>query len=984
MKDKKTGRREEGLLSYASIPFWSWNYRLKPEKLREQIGWMKRQGLGGFIIHARKGLLTEYMGEEWLSCVDVCIEEAERLGMEVWLYDENGWPSGFAGGALLRCKENHVWYLDCEEKDSFDADALAVFVRQADGFQRIHCEIEGYAVYYTVYARQNASYVDILNPAVVKQFIEQTHEVYYRRFSRHFGHTLQGFFTDEPQYFRWEQPWSPIVPQMFSEAYGYDVLDGLIALFHEVEGAAAFRNDFWKLMNHLLMENYQKTVYDWCEAHNCRITGHTIEENSLCGQMMCSAGVMTFYEYEHVPGIDCLTLERDPELAARQCASVARQTGRRQVLTESFAACGWSATPLDLKRVAERQFVAGINRLNLHLLPYSVVGARKRDYPPFFSIHNPWMLAGKDFNQYFEKLGRLLGQAEDIAPALVIHPLRSAYTLYRFNDGEALRRYDNAFLQQVEQWKRDGLLYHFGDETLLAKYGSADGGKLVVGCRRYDCVILPALLSIDGSTAVLLRRFVDQGGRLCVLGGPPHLLDGRLSELASFCSTISYEDILRRQPFRLLQEGDGSMQAACMEDSQGRFLYVLNGSEEQKGAFHVEQEDLWECNLLADEGGEEVVCQYTCGDRIALRPGESKFFRFGMKKTAVGEKETTTARLMPLGDSWVIDPTTQNILVLDRAMVVKENGETLPKQTVMQVFNHLLRTRYQGKIALQFLFVIRYMPSELKLIAETGLPCNLTVNGQELSAGHPCEKDNDFTEYDIADLCCTGINRIVMNLQFYQKPAVYDILYGQGITESLKNCMAYDTELENLYLVGTFGVYSQQAFEEPQPNRLVAPSNFFLASLPKRVSGACLVEEGFPFFSGALRLRCQVEVGAWKTGNRAFLYAQFYGALVRVYIKGAFAGQLLFGDSCAIGSWLHMGQNTIVLELITTGRNLYGPHHHPALELRCVSAEEYGEQAAEEGKLILAGQYAFIRTGLDKVWISLETGEANLGKCRAE
>lgn len=122
------------------------------------------------------------------------------------------------------------------------------------------------------------------------------------------------------------------------------------------------------------------------------------------------------------------------------------------------------------------------------------------------------------FYQYFEKLGRLLGQAESIAPTLVIHPLRSAYTLYRFHDGEALRRYDDAFLRQVEQWKRDGLLYHFGDETMLAKLGSVDGGKLVLGRRRYDCVILPDLLSIDGSTAALLRRFVEQGGRLCVLG----------------------------------------------------------------------------------------------------------------------------------------------------------------------------------------------------------------------------------------------------------------------------------------------------------------------------------------------------------------------------------------------------------------------------------------------------------------------------------
>lgn len=336
----------------------------------------------------------------------------------------------------------------------------------------------------------------------------------------------------------------------------------------------------------------------------------------------------------------------------------------------------------------------------------------------------------------------------------------------------------------------------------------------------------------------------------------------------------------------------------------------------------------------------------------------------------------TTARRIPLEDGWEVDPTVRNILVLDRAIVMKENGETLPEQTVMQAFNHLLRTRYQGGIALQFSFAIRHMPPDLKLIAETGIPCNLTVNGQELSVGHPYGEDRDFTWYDIADLCCPGVNRIVMTLRFYQNPAVHDVLYGQGITESLKNCMVYDTELENLYLAGAFGVYGQQAFEEPQPDRLVASSDFFLAPLPKRVDGARLVEEGFPFFAGALRLRCQVEVGVQEPGSRAFLSAQFHGALVRVYVNEAFAGQLLFGDPCEIGPWLHMGQNTIVLELITTGRNLYGPHHHPALELRCVSAEEYGEQAAEEAGLILEEQYAFIRTGLDKVWISLEAGEA--------
>lgn len=46
-------------------------------------------------MHARSGLLTEYLSEEWMQCIEVCAEEAQKLDMKAWFYDENGWPSGF-------------------------------------------------------------------------------------------------------------------------------------------------------------------------------------------------------------------------------------------------------------------------------------------------------------------------------------------------------------------------------------------------------------------------------------------------------------------------------------------------------------------------------------------------------------------------------------------------------------------------------------------------------------------------------------------------------------------------------------------------------------------------------------------------------------------------------------------------------------------------------------------------------------------------
>ena len=69
---------------FRPIPFWSWNEKLNTEETREQIRKMDEAGIGGFFMHARGGLETEYMSEEWHDAVRACIDEARKLGMEAW------------------------------------------------------------------------------------------------------------------------------------------------------------------------------------------------------------------------------------------------------------------------------------------------------------------------------------------------------------------------------------------------------------------------------------------------------------------------------------------------------------------------------------------------------------------------------------------------------------------------------------------------------------------------------------------------------------------------------------------------------------------------------------------------------------------------------------------------------------------------------------------------------------------------------------
>ncbi|MBQ4353646.1 MAG: hypothetical protein IJC71_02000, partial [Clostridia bacterium] len=165
-------------LSYGSIPFWSWNDKLEEEELRHQIRHMKERGMNGFFMHARSGLVTDYLSDEWFDCIRACVDEARKLGMEAWSYDENGWPSGFAGGELLKDKKNFALSIEHKEgafpeigEDIYEtASVIAVYKKNADGSFTLVTEDCGEENYLILYRRFDESYVDTLDSAITDKF----------------------------------------------------------------------------------------------------------------------------------------------------------------------------------------------------------------------------------------------------------------------------------------------------------------------------------------------------------------------------------------------------------------------------------------------------------------------------------------------------------------------------------------------------------------------------------------------------------------------------------------------------------------------------------------------------------------------------------------------------------------------------------------------------------------------------------------------
>ena len=83
---------------YRPAPLWVWNGQENEQEIRISIEEMKQAGFGGVFIHPRPGLVTEYLSEEWMSLYRFAVDECRKAGLDVWIYDENSYPSGFAGG----------------------------------------------------------------------------------------------------------------------------------------------------------------------------------------------------------------------------------------------------------------------------------------------------------------------------------------------------------------------------------------------------------------------------------------------------------------------------------------------------------------------------------------------------------------------------------------------------------------------------------------------------------------------------------------------------------------------------------------------------------------------------------------------------------------------------------------------------------------------------------------------------------------------
>lgn len=561
-------------------PFWAWNGKLEKAELLRQVHVMKQMGFGGFFMHSRTGLVTEYLGDEWFDLINACADEAEKLGMEAWLYDEDRWPSGLAGGLVTQHPEYRALSLQMDRlpltelSKARKAERLvAIFLADVDGLsvrnaKRLPAgtmpakgETRTLLVFRVVENEPRSfyngyTYVDTLNRKATDEFLRLTHEEYRKRCGSRLGRSIKGIFTDEPHRGRLmvgdngevtqrQVPWTASLPKRFRTDFGYHLINRLPEIFLRQDGQAIsqVKWHFVECLQRMFLDNFAKPYAEWCRRNKLQVTGHILHEDSLAAQTAMSGSMMRYYEHMNVPGVDVLGRDNRSYWIVKQLSSAARQLGKSRLLSELYGCTGWDMPFSDHKAIGDWQALFGINLRCPHLSWYTMEGEAKRDYPASIIHHSTWWQSYDTVERYFARIGILLGEGRSVCEVLVLNSVESVWCqvhegwAHWLDSGQEWHKDLMRSYSRVFWWLSDAQIdFDYGDEDMLARLASVRGGRgapiLRVGKAEYRVVVMPRLATLRGATLALLEKFRAAGGTVIFADGVPRHVDALPSQAA--------------------------------------------------------------------------------------------------------------------------------------------------------------------------------------------------------------------------------------------------------------------------------------------------------------------------------------------------------------------------------------------------------------------------------------------------------------------
>lgn len=927
---------------YRPAPFWSWNEKLDTGETRLQVREMEEAGLGGYFMHARGGLQTEYLSDEWYDNILAACDEGKKFGMLSWGYDENGWPSGFGGGLVNGLGEKYQQkYLRCSVTDAPVNDRHTIVNTEKDG-KNLH-------FYYEI----NPFYVDTLSKEVIAEFIRVTHQAYKDTMGERWSE-MKGFFTDEPQISRKGFPWSLDLEAEYAARYGEDIKPLLPALFFDFEGCKRVRYNYWALVRDMFAESFMKQIGDWCRENGSALTGHMVIEEWFGHQILSNGACMPHYEYMDIPGVDNLGRRLADLQLQMQVASVANQLGKKQMLTESFALCGWNVSFEELRNILEDQLVHGINYLCQHLEGYSLRGIRKRDYPASLFKHQPWWSDYKKFNDLASRIGYIVAEGRVQADVLVLHNIESGWTTLKETLTEGV--YTDIAKKDADYWcyrlidimnllEKNQIQYHLGDDRIMTRHGRVEDGKVIVGNQKYSLVIVPESETLGETALKLLKEFKAQGGEVIFVNKAPEYVAGVRSDgyKAIAEKTVKIDELSESLPDsvrRVKLENSGgeenfiNLLVRSFDDCTVYYFHNRHGIKQSVKAtvpgvsaaiFDPVSGEEKQARFIKREKGTEVSAEIEARGSLILF-----VYTDDRAKPLCREEKTLVPLTEKLKGEWEIVSDEDNILTLDYCDLYFEDecaGRNIPISDVQEMalaFDKKVKTEVVFKFSVQEKAFTR-----MRLAVETPEIFDIKVNGETVDKTVlGFFRDKAFNLIDIAPFVKEGENEISLTCDFDQSDRVREMARNGLVFESEKNKLFYDMEIEAVYVTGDFAVISDTPFEGVANRGLVTEGGFSIVKQNKTVNDGALAQQGYPFFAGSMTFKKAITLSAEEAARGSIKFSALCSNVTGVKVNGKEAGDILWQPyELDLSDLLTEGENIFEITVKGNLRNMLGPFH---------------------------------------------------------
>ena len=550
-------------------------------------------GLGGIVCNVA---FDNYMQSEehWQTMING-VKACEKLGLVVWIYDEEGYPSGGAGGLTLK-RDPSAEALEL----AFDETLPNPFVFRP-AYEHTHASNNYHA------ARR---YLNLMDDQGVREFIDITHNAYWNRLQGFFGKTIHAFFTDEPSLIAVNLgpipeaarknvptvdpinpdakalpsvPWVRDLPEEYYRRFGEDIMAGRLSLFRgDSPEDRRIRRQFYALIAELTALRYFGQLKTWCHAHGVASSGHLLHEESIMHHPTLEGNALTCLAQMDIPGIDVLSSNPDRALGsgwltAGLANSAAALSGGRRVMTEisDFSEKMSGSGPVDLdhmRAAAAWQAAFGVTEFTLY--------------------YSPNDRSAEDYRAYCEFVGRMnaiLKPADYDRPVLLYYPVEDLSEEYipvaekMTIEGQSKRAQTivSSFNSLGRNLTRAQIPFALIDHEYLGGARLTPGAKLRIGKYEYSSLVIPAGVELPATAARQVKNFEAAGGAVIRGGGD-----------AATLSPERFIDLLHPK-YRISPASDGITAGTFVRDGK-RIVILANAKKEAyAGSFIAEHPGKW-------------------------------------------------------------------------------------------------------------------------------------------------------------------------------------------------------------------------------------------------------------------------------------------------------------------------------------------------------------------------------------------------------